>query len=317
MIRSKLYDFFSGDCSDEEILLIKEWAESSEENMKNLQKERALYDMLLLHKEKLSEENTNTVEETPVRRTNRKLLWNFAKVACVILIALFSGYIAKYTVYEDLNSSIQTIDVPAGQYISMELPDGSKVWINAQTTIKYPPVFNHKKRYVYLDGEAYFQVKKNKDLPFEVETPKGSIKVLGTEFNVKSYSTDEDFTTSLISGSIEISLKGSDQTILMNPNTSASLHGGRLKIDPIVSYSPYTWKDGLLTFSDVSFAEMMEKFEKIYGVDIVIENSEVIKHRYTGKFRIVEGVDYALNILQKSIRFKSVKDAESNTIYIR
>lgn len=316
MIRSKLYDFFSGNCSEEEILLIKEWAESSEENMKNLQKERALYDMLLLHKEKLSDENTDTVE-IPEKRTNRRLLWNFAKVACVLLIALFSGYIARHTVYENLNSSIQSINVPAGQYISMELPDGSKVWINAQTTIKYPPVFNHKKRHVYLDGEAYFQVKKDKDLPFEVETPKGSIKVLGTEFNVKSYSTDEDFTTSLISGTIEISLKGSDEKILMKPNTSASLYEGKLQIDPIINYNSYTWKDGLLTFSDVSFAEMMEKFEKIYGVDIVIENSEVIKHRYTGKFRIVEGVDYALNILQKSIRFKSVKDAESNTIYIR
>lgn len=314
MTSDKLHNYFSGNCSEEEILFVKEWAESSDENMKSFQRERVLYDILLLHSETHSS-NSIDIIEAPTKKV--KLWWNLAKVASILLITLISIYVTQYIVYEDLNTSLQTINVPAGQYISMELPDGSKVWINAQTTIKYPPVFNHKKRQVFLDGEAYFQVTKNKDLPFEVETDKGFVRVLGTEFNVKSYSTDDEFTTSLLSGEVEVGLKGSDERIVMKPNTTAMLQAGVLKVDPIENYNSYTWKDGILTFTNVSFAEMMDKFERIYGVDLIVANEEVMKHRYTGKFRIVEGVDYALLVLQKSIAFKYVNDPETNKIYIR
>lgn len=314
MTSDKLHNYFSGNCSEEEILFVKEWAESSDENMKSFQRERVLYDILLLHSETHSSSSIDIIE-APTKKV--KLWWNLAKVASILLITLISIYVTQYIVYEDLNTSLQTINVPAGQYISMELPDGSKVWINAQTTIKYPPVFNHKKRHVFLDGEAYFQVTKNKDLPFEVETDKGFVRVLGTEFNVKSYSTDDEFTTSLLSGEVEVGLKGSDERIVMKPNTTAMLQAGVLKVDPIENYNSYTWKDGILTFTNVSFAEMMDKFERIYGVDLIVANEEVMKHRYTGKFRIVEGVDYALLVLQKSIAFKYVNDPETNKIYIR
>lgn len=314
MTSDKLHNYFSGNCSEEEILFVKEWAESSDENMKSFQRERVLYDILLLHGDTRSSSSIDIIE-TPTKKV--KLWWNLAKVASILLITLISIYVTQYIVYEDLNTSLQTINVPAGQYISMELPDGSKVWINAQTTIKYPPVFNHKKRHVFLDGEAYFQVTKNKDIPFEVETDKGFVRVLGTEFNVKSYSTDNEFTTSLLSGEVEVGLKGSDERIVMKPNTTAMLQAGVLKVDPIENYNSYTWKDGILTFTNVSFAEMMDKFERIYGVDLIVDNEEVMKHRYTGKFRIVEGVDYALLVLQKSIAFKYVNDPETNKIYIR
>lgn len=315
MTSDKLHNFFSGNTSKEETLRIKEWAESSEENAKRLQQERVLYDILLLQEDKL--DSTYPIIKKSIRKNTYSLLKWSARIAGVIMLIFASYSTSKHIIYKNINSSMQTINVPTGQYISMQLPDGSNVWINAQTTIKYPSIFGQSKRSVYLDGEAYFQVARDENHPFEVETSKGIVRVLGTEFNVKSYSKDKEFTASLLSGEIEVGLKGSTEMIHMTANTTATLDGQTLKIAQIESHNAYTWKDGLLTFSNVSFEEMMANFEKIYGVDIIIESSEVMKHKYTGKFKIIEGVDYALSMLQKSITFEFINDTESNAIYIR
>ena len=311
----QLHNFFAGNSSEEEILLISKWAKASEENTKRLQQERVLYNILLLHEDEIP--STVLINpKRPFRRIFKFARWS-ARVAAVIVLIIISYSITKHTIYSELNTALQTINVPTGQYISMQLPDGSNVWINAQTTIKYPAAFGPNKRTIYLDGEAYFQVARDESHPFEVETSKGLIRVLGTEFNVKAYSHENEFTTSLLSGEIEVGLKGSNEMIHMTANSSATLEGGFLKVNQIESHNPYTWKNGLLTFSNVGFEEMVSDFKKIYGVDIIIESTEVMKHKYTGKFRIIEGVDYALSVLQKSINFEFEHDTESNIIYIK
>ena len=121
--------------------------------------------------------------------------------------------------------ALQTITVPAGQRINITLADGTNVWLNARTTIQYPITFNEKERLVKLDGEAYFDVTKDKSKPFIVQTNNYNVEVLGTKFDVDSYSETEIFETTLMEGSVRISsLTDANESLMLTPHNKAYLH---------------------------------------------------------------------------------------------
>ncbi len=311
MMSSKLHDYFAGNCTEEEMLSIKEWVESSNENLQIFQKERVLYDILTLHDDE--------IKENKIKRNlpARKVYLSLSKIASAVIVLLLTSYFSMQFTREELSNNIQEINVPAGQYINVKLPDGSNVWLNAQTSLKYSPVFSHNKRHVELEGEAYFQVKNQNGLPFEVETSKGIIKVLGTEFNVKAHSKTNEFSTALINGSVEVNLKGESEKTLLVPGTSATLRKGALEVDQIQNYDDFSWKEGLITFNDASFDMIIRKFEEVFGYKMIIIGSETNGHKYTGKFRIDDGVDYALRVLRRSYSFQLERVNDGNTIYIK
>ena len=118
--------------------------------------------------------------------------------------------------------ALQTITVPAGQRINITLADGTNVWLNARTTIQYPITFNEKERLVKLDGEAYFDVTKDKSKPFIVQTNNYNVEVLGTKFDVDSYSETEIFETTLMEGSVRISsLTDANESLMLKPHNKA------------------------------------------------------------------------------------------------
>ena len=145
-----------------------------------------------------------------------------------------------------------------------------------------------------------------------------SIEVLGTKFNVDAYPGTEKFETTLMHGSVKVTLKAdSSQTVILKPDHKLSLEKGRFVMTKVEDYNPYRWKEGLICFSDESFPTIMKDFEKYYGVKIVIENKNVLQINFTGKFRQTDGIDYALRILQKNIDFQYEKDNEKQIIYIK
>ena len=174
--------------------LVKEWSEASEENSKLLRRERKLFNAIIL---------SGCLEpsdgQTTLRKKRNHFVREFLKIASVVAItvgitaALFSIGEDK----EDMNVAMQTITVPAGQRVNLDLPDGSNVWLNAGTTMKYPVSFMKGKREVILNGEAYFEVAHNEKSPFVVRTHAMDIEVLGTKFNVEAYSKKAVFEASL------------------------------------------------------------------------------------------------------------------------
>ena len=127
------------------------------------------------------------------------------------------------------------------------LPDGTDVWLNARTTIQYPVSFNTDQRLVKLDGEAYFEVARDEKKPFTVQTDKYNVEVLGTKFDVESYSDTESFETALMEGSVKISsLTDANESLMLTPNNKAYLHGGKLRVMPVDDYNPYRWREGLI-----------------------------------------------------------------------
>ena len=311
MDRNILHRFFAGEASVQEGLSVKRWMEHSEENERIFLQERRLFDALMLHDEQ--------EQIKPVRKLRvRTLMTEIIKVAAVALLA-----IACYGLYQNAQSEkedtmMYMVSVPAGQRTHLILPDGSKVWLNARTTLQYPASFNRNKRKVSLQGEAYFEVAKNTQKPFVVQTAKYNVEVLGTKFNVEAYPNTTEFEATLMQGRVKVSSQENPkESIMLNPNEKACLKDGILTTVSVNDFSSYRWKEGLICFKNTPFKSIMEEFEKYYGIQIVIQNKSILPYSYNGKFRQADGIDYALSILQRDIHFSYEKDSEKQIIYIQ
>ena len=313
MNKDILYKFFEGNASFEEEAAVKQWMEESAENRLAFLKERKLFDaMLLLGNEEIIK---NGKKRFSINLSS--LRTELIKIAAVIAITLGGSYFYYQSSLEKELMAMQTITVPAGQRINITLVDGTNVWLNARTSLSYPVKFGKNNRQVVLDGEAYFDVTKDKSKPFIVQTDNYNVEVLGTQFDVNAYSETGEFETTLMSGSVKVaSASDSTQKITLKPNSKVFLQDGKLHVTAVDDYNPYRWKEGLICFKNETFTSIMKDFEKYYGLTIQVKNKNVFKYVYTGKFRQTDGIDYALRVLQKDIKFTYQRDDENQIIYI-
>lgn len=310
MDRDTLHRFFAGNASIQEGLSIKQWMESSEDNKRIFLQERRLFDALLLHDERQIRK--------PVRNFQfRKLAIECMKVAAVALFTLIVYSLYPNVPWNEEETKMYTVSVPAGQRTQLTLPDGTVVWLNARTTLSYPTHFNRQRRTVSLQGEAYFEVAKDVKKPFVVQTQQYNIEVLGTKFDVEAYPDSKSFETTLMEGSVKVSsTQNPGQSFMLKPHEKVYLKDGRLTATQVSDFSSYRWKEGLICFKETPFEHVMEEFEKYYEKQIVIQNKDVQAYSYTGKFRQADGIDYALKVLQQDIHFHYKKDDENQKIYI-
>lgn len=312
MDKEQLYKFFEGEASIEEGMEIRSWMEASEENKRTFYKERKLFDAILLHAEQ-------TVPEQRSKNSSRgrTMRMEWLKMVGVVMLTLALSYLHQQYKTNKTPLAMNTISVPAGQRANITLPDGTNVWLNARSTIQYPTSFNDQKRMVILKGEAYFDVTKDKKRPFVVQTDKYDVEVLGTKFNVEAYPEKEDFEAALMQGSVKVTSRlNIAQTVTLVPDQKAYLKDGKLQVAAVDDFNSYRWKEGLICFNNKSFLNIMDDFEKYYGIKIVINNRDLLKYYYTGKFRQSDGIDYALRVLQNDLFFKYEKDNEKQIIYI-
>lgn len=312
MEKELLHKFFAGTATLEEKEAIMHWMESDPGNKQFLLKERKLYNAVLLHGEDKQVQQQAGRQQYFLRRG----IARFLRVAAMIVVAFGLGYFWQSEKTEG-PIAMQTISVPAGQCVNVTLPDGSNIWLNAQTTIQYPVSFNKENRQVKLDGEAYFDVAKDSKRPFIVNTKECSVEVLGTKFNIDAYSSRDKFETVLMEGSVKVSmLDDPTQAVSLKPNNKVYRSNGKLLTQKVSNYERYRWKEGLICFVDEPFKVVMEDFEKFYGLTIVVNNQKVTQYLYTGKFKQTDGVDYALSLLQKNIHFTYQRDRENHIVYI-
>ena len=210
------------------------------------------------------------------------------------------------------------IMVPRGGEYRMVLADGTRVMLNAETRLRFPEAFGDGERRVFLEGEAYFEVTHKGGKPFVVRTDKCNVEVLGTKFNVEAYSDSEDFCTSLMEGSVRVSdKKKPSESLVLAPNQQVSWINGHLQSKPIADFDPFRWKEGLICFKSMHFKELMSRFEKCYGIHIIIENPKLADYICSGKFRISDGIDKALRILQKDAKYTFERNKDESVIYIK
>lgn len=182
-----------------------------------------------------------------------------------------------YEVTADQNAvtdyTYNTISTPKGGTYQVILPDGTKVWLNAASSLKFPTSFaSFTERKIELSGEAYFEVTKDAKHPFKVHTPKQEVEVLGTHFNISSYSDESLVKTTLLEGSVKVSnLDNKAAQVILKPGQQSVLTKGIIKIDKADVDEVLAWKDGLFVFNDEPLEHIMKKVSRWYDVEVIYE----------------------------------------------
>lgn len=271
----------------------------------------------------------------------RKILITSAIAVTAIILFFIIFTTAPNTAKDKFAQS--EVSTKAGSRTKIQLPDGSSVWLNSNSKITYNnDHFVTGIREVSLSGEAYFEVAKNPAKPFIIHTSKMDIKVLGTAFNVKCYPGEKNTETSLIHGSIEVTMKDRQEKIMMKPNEKLIINDEdtkALKIvgkrstekiipvisKPIIELSHLTlypadnsvvetgWKENRLIFSSETLEEIALKMERWYGITILITNNRLKKELLTGSFE-KETINEALDALQFTTPFTYKADKNIITI---
>jgi transmembrane sensor len=211
-----------------------------------------------------------------------------------------------------------TLRIPRGGEYFLVLADSTKVWLNSETTLRFPVQFAADVRNVELTGEAYFEVSKNANVPFIVTSGNQLVKVLGTQFNISSYPDDQAIFTTLVEGSVEVSLVGNpNEKLILKPSEQSFLSTNENQISKrnvdVASY--IAWKDGRFVFQDQKLEDIMKTLAKWYDVQVVFSGEEQKKLRFTGN---LERTANFSSILEKIERTDEVKfEIENNTITIK
>ena len=316
MNQELLNKYIAGDATPEEKEEVARWLDADKKNMKEFLALRKLYDISIWQQEQtpVAKDNLSLARK---RWTLQSITIELTKVAAIFILSLMIAYSFLINKDETEAASMQTIFVPPGQRAELTLTDGTKVWLNAKTTFTFPNKFTANSRNVTLDGEGYFNVTKDAEKPFIVKTKKYNIKVLGTEFNVTAYSGSPVFETSLLKGAVEVISPATNDRTYLKPNTHIYEKDGVLKKGIIVHHSYFLWKEGLICFFDEPVGKMIEKLELYYDIKIDVQNKELLKNKYSGKFRTKDGVEHVLKVLQLNNNFSYIKNNDLNLITIK
>lgn len=304
-------------------------------------------DAFMLHLNKLAEKNQFDLEQdnaVSLHSTKFRLLqfipkWAYYAAASMIMIV---GILYLFTKEPTIKSiakkqpELNEISTRLGSKSQVKLPDGSVVWLNGGSKLTYQKDFGKTIREVNLTGEGYFDVVKNKEVPFIINTKSIRIKVLGTVFNVKAYPEDKQTETSLIKGKIEVTIKNRpDDKIILSPNEKLIVKNelieaqkkqktidflpavsiNKLKfITPDSTVAENQWVENKLVFRDQTLEEVAIMMERWYNMKIEIQSEGLKLTRMNGNFE-KETVDQAIEALKLIIPFKTIQKGNTIIIY--
>lgn len=253
---------------------------------------------------------SKTIATVQKKNTRKRKLWQYAAVAGFLL--LFASAIYYYTSSHKQHKVVysQEIVVPKGKINKIVLADGTLIYINSDSKIKYNNNFDGmQKREVFLEGEAYFDVAHNAKKPFIVHTAENDITVHGTAFDVYAYPEENIFRTSLERGKIAVSHnKGKarylkeKQTYIFNKKSQQS---NIVDMPNVTSCS--AWKDGIITFRNQRFADMLRTLERTCNVTFELRNKKVGNIRFTGSFSRSDSIDALLEVVKTTAPFEYEK----------
>jgi len=209
-----------------------------------------------------------------------------------------------------------TLTIPYGKRFDITLSDGTTVFLNAGSSIKYPVKFiKGLDRHVYLNGEAFFDVTKDKSHPFIVDAQEINVEVLGTKFNVSSYRDDSEIDVVLVEGSVSLEkekkMGSKDNTVILQPGFNGSFNKMENTISTgKVNTSLYTsWMTGIMVFRNTPFKEIVKKLERVYNVTITINNKELVNEHFNASIEVdKETIEEVLSYFNKlyEIEYKIV-----------
>ena len=292
---AKLLKYFKGELDQQEARALESWASESEENEKTLMSLAKVYNLGQLARTYTEKEVEDAWKKTcarigvsPRARKPLKRQWVFwsMAVAIALLVAVNRALVLNAPVAGTDKAIILTSQ--QGKFVKYTLPDSTVVTLNHNSSLEFPLAFNGDERRVKLNGEGYFDVARDEEKPFIVETGKEiQIKVLGTEFNLQSFSSDDIVQVSLISGSVEISRNGvADFSYIMHPSErfTCNVSNWEMKVETLKGITGVEWMSNKLVFMDTTLKEVARQISNHFGVQVIIEEEGLNSIRFSGSF---------------------------------
>lgn len=254
------------------------FASASPNHTKRFNKENG-YERFLTRKDHVKAKHRNR------RFSLRPLLYGAAAVVLLLIVS----YTSYWQGSEQLKSQFAdiVIEAPLGSKTKMYLPDGTLVWLNADSKISYSQGFGVNERTIALTGEGYFEVTKNEKLPFQVKTAELHVRVLGTKFNFRNYPEDEEATVSLLEGKVRVNnLIKSNEEINLIPDQRVFLNKktGSIRVSAVNAQYSAEWTNGYLFFDEELLPDISKKLERSYNVKITLKDKSLENFRFYGNF---------------------------------
>ncbi len=313
---------FSGQTTPEEQQFLDQWLSESVENKRYYTEQKKLLKLFVMQQQMQKIDEQRAYQKVSAQLFAKKKLSFLAqlqRIAAILLLPVI--VISAIYFFSEKTSRTQhamvynTAETPLGMRSSLILPDGTKVWLNAGSKLSYPVLFSDKFRAVSLEGEAYFEVKRDKKWPFMVHSGNMSIVVLGTTFNCNAYPENSVIETVLVEG--QVTLVNSSATVSKEllPGELAIFKKENQEITKTkTDLEKYiAWKSGKLMFREDKMDVVVEKLERWYNVDFEIKDKEISDYVYNATF-IDESLDQVLKMLSLSAPIRYTVSVRSKQV---
>ena len=326
--------YLSKEATPEEIKVLDDWISATPENYRSFLSQKNVWevshpafnpeeiDVNSAHR-KVMEQILHPNQPVSVR-PKLSFLHYWQQVAAILLLPLLilSAYL-YFKPASQIAETYQELFTPYGTWSVVNLPDGSKVWLNANSELRYLSDFNADTRTVELTGQGYFEVTKNAHKPFIVKADKDySVEVLGTSFNVSAYKDESMIETTLVEGSVKLNVVsgGKRMTQMLKPNEKAEYQkgAGKIKVFGVNTEYDTAWKNGEIIFRNHPMDKVLKTLERHYHVVFEVKDNEILKSIITARFKdeqlpqVLEYLKLASGI-QYAIHKPTVKDSGSGT----
>ena len=310
---------------------LKTWIAASAENQQYFIRQREIWFSAVSReaasvydKDKAFENFRNRVEsQKEIQSTSRRgfspsALWRYAAVVAVIIavgcISYWQGEVNVKDTFADIS-----VEAPLGSKTKLYLPDGTLVWLNAGSRMTYSQGFGVDNRKVELEGEGYFEVKRNEKIPFFVKTKDLQLQVLGTKFNFRDYPEDHEVVVSLLEGKVGLNnLLREEKEAVLSPDERAVLNkaNGLLTVESVTASNASQWTDGYLFFDEELLPDIAKELERSYNVKIHIANDSLKTFRFYGNFvRREQNIQEVLEALASTEKMQYKIEERNITIY--
>ena len=263
-------------------------------------------------------ESQKEIQSTSRRGFSLSALWRYVAVVAIIIavgcISYWQGEVNVKDTFADIS-----VEAPLGSKTKLYLPDGTLVWLNAGSRMTYSQGFGVDNRKVELEGEGYFEVKRNEKIPFFVKTKDLQLQVLGTKFNFRDYPEDHEVVVSLLEGKVGLNnLLREEKEAVLSPDERAVLNkaNGLLTVESVTASNASQWTDGYLFFDEELLPDIAKELERSYNVKIHIANDSLKTFRFYGNFvRREQNIQEVLEALASTEKMQYKIEERNITIY--
>lgn len=289
-----IVSYLEGKASEDEILMLESWLNESGDNKKYFAQCKNIWDASV--ELPMSTDKALAKVLKQINREHKSLtFWQFIqRVAAILFIPLLISmlwlYSGKNFQFSNPDITYNKVVAAFGTFSLIELPDGSKVWLNSGSSLRYPDKFNSGNRSVFLIGEAYFEVHSDETMPFLVNTPYFTVKATGTKFSVRAEKNFRIPSVTLVEGKVAVRKANSGKKdgliTFLQPNQHMTYDTltSQLTIDTEDTYKHVSWKDGKLVFRNDNISEVARRISLQYNVDVEIRGHEIKQYRYRATF---------------------------------